>query len=436
MYMSQEELNPTLRADLIEDILALAEEYRRFPSEHEVQVFATFDSDTFRHEFGSVENALDEAIDQFYTQLSSITLDDALCSLYPLVTDCEALTEQYLGSELQYRPLVYYSYFHDLETMEYVKYCPEPTQSRDPSYEELLNHLLTVYDTIGRSPIPGDFTETVTGYTVEDYTSAFGSFETALTLAGIWQPDFHPLIKTVIEYGTRPDEPPGRKTIQENFDNFYTSYKYFENWDEVLMLTGFDPEKKPSHSANYVKIHTDELIRELTHVAETLGETPTVAQMDAHGEYCGQTYIRRFGSWNEALENAGYIPEHEKVQAVSDEQLIADLQRVGKELGHVPRIADINEYGKYARSTYSHHFGSWRQALTEAGFDPDTNAHRLTVDELLEEVRRLAGELGKIPGVADMKNHGSYSREPYYNRFDSWSDVIEAAGLSEHSVKD
>lgn len=56
--------------------------------------------------------------------------------------------------------------------------------------------------------------------------------------------------------------------------------------------------------------HSDEdvetvLLDELERLADELGETPSAPEMNEMGEFCVMTYANRFGSWNEALEEAG-----------------------------------------------------------------------------------------------------------------------------------
>lgn len=56
-------------------------------------------------------------------------------------------------------------------------------------------------------------------------------------------------------------------------------------------------------------------------------------------------------------------------------------------------------------------------------------AARIPEEDLLEELSRLADELGHSPSVTEMRQAGKFSEYPYYDRFGSWNGALEAAGL-------
>ncbi|MFC7166933.1 homing endonuclease associated repeat-containing protein [Halospeciosus flavus] len=150
--------------------------------------------------------------------------------------------------------------------------------------------------------------------------------------------------------------------------------------------------------------------------------------MNESGPHSSTPYYNRFGSWNEALELAGFEPNH---QEVSDGELLAELQRLEEELGHEPRIKDMDERGKFAATTYARRFGSWleaREAAGQAGTAEllDGRAER---EDLVEALQELAMDLGRSPSQKDMTEHGEYSVRPFYRVFGSWVDALDAAGM-------
>lgn len=54
----------------------------------------------------------------------------------------------------------------------------------------------------------------------------------------------------------------------------------------------------------------------------------------------------------------------------SEGELLTALRELGEELDRVPRKKDMNQYGPHAARTYQLRFGSWSDAVREAGFDP------------------------------------------------------------------
>ena len=57
-------------------------------------------------------------------------------------------------------------------------------------------------------------------------------------------------------------------------------------------------------------------------------------------------------------------------QKIPAADLIAELQRLADELGHPPGVAELNELGNYAHMTYVRRFGTWNAAVEAAGFEP------------------------------------------------------------------
>lgn len=54
---------------------------------------------------------------------------------------------------------------------------------------------------------------------------------------------------------------------------------------------------------------------------------------------------------------------------------------------------------------------------------------RIPAEDLLEDVRRVAGELGRPPTPREYDEHGTHSHNTLYKHADGWQDVLEAAGF-------
>jgi hypothetical protein len=57
---------------------------------------------------------------------------------------------------------------------------------------------------------------------------------------------------------------------------------------------------------------------------------------------------------------------------IADDDLLADLRRVADDLGRAPKTAEYDERGAYAYRTVRDRFGTWADALREAGLDPES----------------------------------------------------------------
>lgn len=168
----------------------------------------------------------------------------------------------------------------------------------------------------------------------------------------------------------------------------------------------------------------DEFIHELQRLAKELGHSPTMSEMDQKGRYTRKAYITEFGTWNDALREAGL--EINKPSTVSKAEVVEAIQSLSEQLGHPPTVSEMNEYGQYSRKAASKHFGSWNNALRSVGFEP--NHEEIPHEELLKEIRRLAEELGRAPFISDLRSDGRYSLRGYIQKFGSWNKAITTAG--------
>lgn len=171
----------------------------------------------------------------------------------------------------------------------------------------------------------------------------------------------------------------------------------------------------------------DELLSEVTRLADEIGAVPTVSDMNEDGRYSAAPYYREFGSWPEALSEAGLEPSSSRQQRSASE-LLAEICRLANK-NDPPSKTEMDTHGAYAPGTYRLHFGSWNVAIRKAGFTPRTSGTRISDVDLCDALADLADELDTIPNSADMNEHGPYSAGTYNNRFGSWRDALVAAGL-------
>lgn len=176
----------------------------------------------------------------------------------------------------------------------------------------------------------------------------------------------------------------------------------------------------------------DELIQELRRLKQELDRVPSTEEMNELGKYSVPPYYRAFGSWNNALKEAGYKPIQTSERR-SKEELVAELKRVSEECGGKPSQNDIAEYGGPDPGTYRNKFGSWNAALEAAGFTPRANGQYIPTENLCTALRELADELGRRPKMKDMDKSGSYSARTCVNRFGSWEEALDAAGIESTS---
>lgn len=171
------------------------------------------------------------------------------------------------------------------------------------------------------------------------------------------------------------------------------------------------------------------LIDRLREFADEIGETPSSTRMDKEGPHTAKTYQNHFGTWNDALEQAGLRPN--KQRGISDEELLSELNRLYNEKGWTPTGHDMDLRGEYSKSTLIRRFGSWEAALQEAGVDGDRRP-KIAKEDLLQELKRIAQKENREPRTVDMKAYGEYSTQVYLERFGSWANAVREAGYEPH----
>jgi hypothetical protein len=160
------------------------------------------------------------------------------------------------------------------------------------------------------------------------------------------------------------------------------------------------PEALAAFQAGLRRRYSDEqILEELRASAERLGRSPTMREFAADPETTvhPQTVIEHFGSWNAAKRRAGLVPR----RFATREELLGLLRDLGEELGRTPTARDLDarRASMPSKSLYWHTFGSFTDALREAGFDVPVGEERL--ERAVEQGAALARKLERLPKFAD-----------------------------------
>jgi len=110
-----------------------------------------------------------------------------------------------------------------------------------------------------------------------------------------------------------------------------------------------------------------------------------------------------------------------------DEELIADLKRVAKEL-QKDRVTldEYNDYGNFHSTTLTRRFGSWFKCLELADLKRTRSRINIPNEELFENLIGVWTKLGRQPKYNDMyKPLSKFSSGTYENRFGSWRNALE-----------
>jgi hypothetical protein len=193
----------------------------------------------------------------------------------------------------------------------------------------------------------------------------------------------------------------------------------------------------------------EQLIQMLQALARELGHRPTVKEVNQaklRGECASApTYDNYFGNMSSALRAAGLDGMQKRVaprkprkprKLHTRDQMVQQLRRLGEMLGRPPRQMDVAEASARrecaAVSTLAVEFGSFGAALRSVGFDVPLRTKEYTDAQLIEQLRQLTRELGRLPKTHDIdRSRACASTMTFVHRFGSLAEARKAAGLDE-----
>src|SRR3990167_1080369 len=180
-----------------------------------------------------------------------------------------------------------------------------------------------------------------------------------------------------------------------------------------------------------------ELLEYLKKFEREEGRPPKAEDFRNNPKYPGlTTYIRHFGSWNNALKMAGLQAKKGGTKVYTDKELLEFLRKFERENGRPPTEEDFvrnYEYPNFA--TYHKCFGGWNNALEMVGLQTKKGGQvcekeHYSDNELLEYLKLYNDENGRSPTEEDFRYNPKYpSFQTYINRFGSWNKSLKMAGL-------
>jgi len=143
----------------------------------------------------------------------------------------------------------------------------------------------------------------------------------------------------------------------------------------------------------------DDILDELRAAAKRLGRSPTMREFAADPEAGVHPQT--------VIEHFGTWNAAKRAAGLyprrflTREELLEQLRSLGEELGRVPTARDLGARRRSlpSASLYAHTFGSLANALREAGFEVLQGEERL--ERAVEQGATLALELGRLPRMAD-----------------------------------
>jgi Homing endonuclease associated repeat len=165
-------------------------------------------------------------------------------------------------------------------------------------------------------------------------------------------------------------------------------------------LRAIDQDALEAFQAGIRKQYSDEeMLEQLRASAQRLGKSPTMREFAADPE--STIHPQTVIARFGSWNRAKRTAGLAPRRFATREELLEQLRSLGEELGRVPTARDLDEHrGRMpSKSLYWHTFGSLATALREAGFDVPVGEER--VDRALDQGVELAKQLGRLPKFAD-----------------------------------
>jgi very-short-patch-repair endonuclease len=214
-------------------------------------------------------------------------------------------------------------------------------------------------------------------------------------------------------------------------------------------------EEEPTRS-DMEEIPSDELIRGLQELYDSLNRLPLSTDMRNEGSYQPNDYYDEFGDWDSALAAAGIDKEA---------LLIEELRRVDNLVDGRVTTTNMQDLGTYSSGLYSSYFDGWTAAIEAAGItegpedstSPDRPSsgeqpQRTEVDNqnnqdsesanntvpskstVLKKLQELDEEAEIIIKPKHVNKKADFSIPDVRNHFQSWDAAIDAAGIDKESA--
>ncbi|TKX74954.1 hypothetical protein EXE46_05945 [Halorubrum sp. GN11_10-6_MGM] len=418
------------KKQLISDLQRVADQLKKTPTVAEYQKHGNHSRHTLVSRFESYNDAIRTAGLEPNQQVADPSDSGLNISKNQLIDDLRRVADVVEGTPTQHQYKKHGDHAANTLVREFGSYNNairvagyDLNRHTAASKSELLSDLQRVQSKLGKTPTSHQYDQHGE-HSLGRLTNIFGTYNNALKSADIdvnsrIDIPAEELLTNLAEVTDNLGETPTRDQYNEHGDyHADTLGKRFGSFGTALKEIGYEPNRKQP-------VSDTELILDIQKVAKVLGGPPTYDQYGTHGEFSTSTLVYHFGSYNEGIRAAGYVPVREV--NIENKHLLTDIKEVQKKVGETPTVMQYNEYGTYHADTLYKRFGSYSSALKAAGYEP--NQYRdIPSSDLLSDIRKHSDERERAPTSPRYDEKGKYAAKTIIQRYGTWSDAVKAAG--------
>jgi hypothetical protein len=453
---------PPTRGDLVAAIRDLIRETGSVPTVQDVLTETPFDSAAYRHHFDSTRRAISVAIDD--EEVAKAVVESAVPA-----TTRDRLTE--VAADLGRPPSKAYVETHtdlqfDAVPKEFVDWSRildvvglDPADV-DPA-AELVGEIERLAVQLGHRPNHDELRAYIPDERVPDESE--GSLNEALAAADV--PDerdmtpTHSLTRQRFDEST--DDVPSHTDLlaelnvvrarasglplAEAFEErgvigeHHYDIQFGGLNEAIAALEGIDTRTFREPTRRIESVPGPIIADYVAELTDILGRPPLVEEVIHFGDATVDDVLDAFDTWDEVVDTT--VPD----DTWSNEDLLAEIESVGQELGRPPMLTEMTEVGSVPWPCYPRRFGSWSTALAHVGVDVsdvpeeyhalDLTARLWELTDLLveeafahevalrDELYRLQFELGRRPTPEDVCQYSPYPIAPFERAFGSVADA-------------
>lgn len=209
-----------------------------------------------------------------------------------------------------------------------------------------------------------------------------------------------------------------------------------QNHNQTVTEPSGEPDKIPN-------LHRRDLIIELVTLTQDLGRVPSDEEIDEFGEFTFDQFEHEFGDIFHAFQESGIIPDSvtrsEFYTAIGKESNESSMESDSKSVQTVRNQRQVKTQEIHASpqsGTSTENFDKINPSKITVERPEKTDLDEYDQANLISEIQRFADILGEPPREELVDAYGTFPTEAYENKFGSWNDSLEAAGIDPDNFPD